>query len=482
MRKKVITALLAVFCLLLACGVGFLFWRIWNAERYTKQLSLGDKYLQEMDYENAELCYKNAISIDEKKMAAYLNLSVVYADQGDYESAAAILEEAQKAGAAEGKEAAKRLEEQKDAVKKIQEEMEGNSQDSEENPAEDEERDDTGETDSEDDTEENGGSWLRDDSQGNYTAASAFAARNGWAYVNGKSAIYIFRDGQEGIQGVCQGEPSEQIMAVDDGIYYGMNENFLYFYSWKTQEATRIYSSSGYVEPLAISEKYLYFTESPSREADAPEIVQMRLADGTLRRFSIQEFCMHSDLLMIGERIFFTRGVADVGTSSLLELDPETGSVTELEPHMKSVLVADENILYYNRTDESGDYQQLEAELVALDTITGAKKVLTRQDGMDLGMRYLVTARGLYAVGNRLQKIEEGNAVLIAEEDAAVSQAWSDLGYVYYTVGRELFRYNETTGETELVRTLGEGDYILGISAGYIYYYMKDEGYIQEKL
>lgn len=62
---------------------------------YERQLSLGDKYLEEIDYENAELCYRKAIKIDDKKAEPYLKIADVCIMQGDYEKASDILSEAQ---------------------------------------------------------------------------------------------------------------------------------------------------------------------------------------------------------------------------------------------------------------------------------------------------------------------------------------------------------------------------------------------------
>lgn len=64
---------------------------------YKEQLSLGDKYLKELDYENAEICYRNAINIDNKKVEPYIKIADTSIMQGDYEKARDILLEAQNA-------------------------------------------------------------------------------------------------------------------------------------------------------------------------------------------------------------------------------------------------------------------------------------------------------------------------------------------------------------------------------------------------
>ena len=58
-----------------------------------EQLDLGDKYLSELDYEQAIIAYESAIKIDPMSVEAYLGLAEVYVAQGDYENAISVLEE-----------------------------------------------------------------------------------------------------------------------------------------------------------------------------------------------------------------------------------------------------------------------------------------------------------------------------------------------------------------------------------------------------
>lgn len=57
------------------------------------QVSLGNRYLEEMDYEQAIAYYEEALEIDPKSESAYLGLAETYVEMGDYESAIGILEE-----------------------------------------------------------------------------------------------------------------------------------------------------------------------------------------------------------------------------------------------------------------------------------------------------------------------------------------------------------------------------------------------------
>lgn len=92
-KRTAVISLLAALCVLLAAGGGWLGYRVSQAARYEKQLSLGDKYLAELDYENAEIAYKEAIEISDRKPAGYVKLAVLYIETGDYEKAREIVEQ-----------------------------------------------------------------------------------------------------------------------------------------------------------------------------------------------------------------------------------------------------------------------------------------------------------------------------------------------------------------------------------------------------
>lgn len=69
-----------------------------DANRYQKAISMGEKYLSELDYENARLKLQEAINIDPKQEQAYVNLAGIYKETGAYDSALSVLETAQRHG------------------------------------------------------------------------------------------------------------------------------------------------------------------------------------------------------------------------------------------------------------------------------------------------------------------------------------------------------------------------------------------------
>lgn len=62
-----------------------------SSDSLQKQLDLGNKYMQEMDYEQAVAAYLAAIEIDERCVEAYIGAAEAYMAMGDMESALDIL-------------------------------------------------------------------------------------------------------------------------------------------------------------------------------------------------------------------------------------------------------------------------------------------------------------------------------------------------------------------------------------------------------
>ena len=65
-----------------------------EAKKLEEQLDLGDKYLCELQYEQAVVAYLAAIEIDPKNVDAYLGLADAYVAMGEYDKAIEVLENA----------------------------------------------------------------------------------------------------------------------------------------------------------------------------------------------------------------------------------------------------------------------------------------------------------------------------------------------------------------------------------------------------
>lgn len=88
-RKRGILAVIVVILIVLIVGS-----TIYNApaNRLSRQLDLGQRYLEEQNYEQAIVEFNKAIEIDPMSVEAYLGLSDVYIEMNDYEAAAEVLQ------------------------------------------------------------------------------------------------------------------------------------------------------------------------------------------------------------------------------------------------------------------------------------------------------------------------------------------------------------------------------------------------------
>lgn len=94
-QKKTMLVLLccigALFVALAAIFTALFLLRYTKNKNYNEQISLGDKYLKEMNYEDAELAYIEAIKINEKQPAAYVKLADVYIETENLDAAENII-------------------------------------------------------------------------------------------------------------------------------------------------------------------------------------------------------------------------------------------------------------------------------------------------------------------------------------------------------------------------------------------------------
>ena len=94
MQKKSHHLFIVLFIILIVVLSGIfliLFSRIKQDKQYNELLSLGDKYLRELNYEDAAIAFQNAIEISEREQTAYLRLAETYTAAQDYNRAADVL-------------------------------------------------------------------------------------------------------------------------------------------------------------------------------------------------------------------------------------------------------------------------------------------------------------------------------------------------------------------------------------------------------
>ena len=87
--KKIWPIILIV--ILIATAAGIVIFNSTDTARFRKQLNLGQRYLSEMNYEEAVVAFNQAIEIDPRNVDAYLGLADAYVGLGDEEAALAAL-------------------------------------------------------------------------------------------------------------------------------------------------------------------------------------------------------------------------------------------------------------------------------------------------------------------------------------------------------------------------------------------------------
>ena len=94
LNKKLLIMAVVLITIVLAVVLATVASKSASAKKLEEQLSLGDKYLSELDYEQAIASYLAAIEIDPKNVDAYLGLADAYIAQGAYDEAIEVLEDA----------------------------------------------------------------------------------------------------------------------------------------------------------------------------------------------------------------------------------------------------------------------------------------------------------------------------------------------------------------------------------------------------
>lgn len=93
MKKTwIIHSLMLISVMIIGLCMGIIFGKYQPNNKLQAQLDLGNKYLSELDYENAKIAFGKALKIDEKCTEAYLGLASVWVGLGEIESAVEILE------------------------------------------------------------------------------------------------------------------------------------------------------------------------------------------------------------------------------------------------------------------------------------------------------------------------------------------------------------------------------------------------------
>lgn len=92
--RKILIGVVAVIVIALVAVLAVLLPKSAEAKKVSENLDLGDRYLSELDYEQAVVAYLAVIEIDPKNVDALIGLADAYLAQGEYEEAIDLLEDA----------------------------------------------------------------------------------------------------------------------------------------------------------------------------------------------------------------------------------------------------------------------------------------------------------------------------------------------------------------------------------------------------
>ena len=121
-RRGFLISIVTIFAVIFAVLIGI---NIYNApaRRLAEQLNLGNRYLEEMDYEQAVVAFTNAIEIDPMSADAYIGAAEAYVGLREPERAEEILAQGiEKISDVRLEEKLKEIENELDRIKKEEEE------------------------------------------------------------------------------------------------------------------------------------------------------------------------------------------------------------------------------------------------------------------------------------------------------------------------------------------------------------------------
>ncbi len=95
LSKKMVITIAAVFAVIVVVGASIILPKLAKAQKVNKQLDLGEKYIDELNYEQAIVSYLEVIEIDPKNKDAYGALVDIYVEIGEYDKAEEILNKAE---------------------------------------------------------------------------------------------------------------------------------------------------------------------------------------------------------------------------------------------------------------------------------------------------------------------------------------------------------------------------------------------------
>ncbi len=318
--------------------------------------------------------------------------------------------------------------------------------------------------------------------------------RGKYVYLRAGNEVCVFdRQSKEKVLEL-DGEISYQMLATDDGLYYGDGDQ-IYYYSMDTQKQILCVSDVPNPCMVGIVDTKLYFTYNPNEEWEEVVLGAYDIASGSLKKFSdLPGVCGHSAFVIGRDRLFYLEGAGDVSTVILYEIDLDTGTVMMLDSSVASGLIAFGDYLYFTHAYPEGDYTRAYLTLYRHNLLDdGQSTVATgsyNETGVFSGIS-AVTDDYIYMVlyGNdnctlkRISQKDFSQEVLAEAVSLNFINEWGDGFYYeanssYDTEGSKVYYYSNATGKSKEVCAVDDVVQYVDDSRVYAVSYASDQSEI----
>lgn len=228
-------------------------------KQFRKKMAEGERYLEELDYVQAETAYLDAIEIDPKKKEPYMLLADIHVMQEDYDKAIAIAEE--------GRDAVP--EKDKPEFESLIEDLVEESKNYEDGQPENDKESTEGENKAE--VPESAENQYKD-----FTIGKMAVENGSWFAERLENTLTIYKDGKpvKIVNGDFEGEYGINATMVmnADGVFF-VQEDTIQFYNFETGEVEELISDGLQPEVIGTIGNKLYYTMNDSGYEESDNMV-----------------------------------------------------------------------------------------------------------------------------------------------------------------------------------------------------------------
>lgn len=228
--------------------------------------------------------------------------------------------------------------------------------------------------------------------ENSYTCGDGAVYRNGYVAVSTGDELAIFQKGEQ-VQKIS-GKVSYKMIATDSGLYYGNNENLVY-YSYQERKETICVKNVVQPEPVGIIGTKIYFTEYSVDDWDKMQICEYDMTENKISILDLPGVCTHSNVQVCNSRIFYNEGVGDAVAYSLYEIDLQSETAVKVEEDVTD-WQCDGNNLYFCSAENPGYFMNSTIHVMKFDLNNNEKQEVISGSYVQLGFIDKITDKYLY--------------------------------------------------------------------------------------